>query len=133
MQSRPLLLSLVLILATTAAGAAIRFVHLGLPQYVVKYGGSFFWAILLYWLVSTVAPRLRPASAALVAATIATAIEFFKLVRTPALDAFRHTLPGILILGRIFSLQDILAYCLAIAAATLVDRTLTQKQRGTPV
>jgi hypothetical protein len=40
MPSRSLLLSLALMLATIAAGLAVRFAPLGLPLFVVKYGGS---------------------------------------------------------------------------------------------
>ena len=47
--------------------------------------------------------------------------EFFKLFHAPALDAFRLTLPGILLLGRIFSVWDIVAYWLAICIAALGD------------
>ena len=124
MPPRPLKRSLALILITAAAGLFLRFAHLGLPPAIPKYAGSTLWALMIYWIVSTLLPRLHPATTALLSTAVAIAVEFFKLVRTPALDAFRHTLPGILLLGRIFSLWDILAYTLAIAAGALLDRTL---------
>jgi hypothetical protein len=122
--TRSLLLSLILVLLTIAVGLAIRFAPLGLTAGIVKYGGSALWALTIYWLVSAFFPFRRIPTAALLAASIATAVEFFKLYRSPWLDAFRHTLLGILLLGRIFSGWDILAYGLAIAVGALMDRSL---------
>ena len=128
---RPLPWSLALLLATLLAGLAFRFAPVGLPPFLVKYGGSFFWAMLIYWLLSTLLGRWRVFAVALLAASIAVAVEFFKLVRTPALDAFRLTLPGVLVLGRFFSLWDIVAYLLAIATAAWIDRALRRRFAGT--
>jgi beta-N-acetylhexosaminidase len=54
----------------------------------------------------------------------ATIVVFFKLYHSPGLDAFRLTLPGILLLGRYFSLWDILAYWTGIALAAVLDSRL---------
>ena len=116
-------------LATVAAGLAVRFAPLGLPPFVVKYGGSTLWALMLYWIVSTLLFRWRLAAVALVTGVLATLVECIKLYHSPALDAFRHTLPGILLLGRIFSPWDILAYWLAILAGALADDRLLRRSR----
>jgi hypothetical protein len=121
MKARPVLLSLRLMLLTIAAGLAVRFARVGLPARVVKYGGSALWALMIYWVVSTLAPRLRVDAAVLLSGLIATAVEFFKLYRSPGVDAFRLTLPGILLLGRYFSGWDIGAYWIAIVAGGVVD------------
>lgn len=121
MPSRPIGLSIALISITVAAGAAIRFDPLGLPPFLVKYGGSGLWALMIYWLVSTLLPSQSLSIVTLFAGILATTIEFLKLVHYPALDAFRFTLPGILLLGRFFSWWDILAYWLAIIAGAFVD------------
>jgi hypothetical protein len=124
---RSLLASFALLIATVRAGLAIRFAPLGLPPFLVKYGGSALYAMMLYWVISTILPSRRFLNAALLAGALATAIEFFKLVHTPALDTFRLTLPGVLLLGRFFSVWDIAAYWLAIAAGALADRHLLQR------
>ena len=121
MRARPLTLSVGLMLATMAAGLVVRFAHLGLPPFVVKYGGSTLWALMIYWVVSTVLPTWRIPNVVLLTGTVETAIEFLKLYYTPTLDAFRLTLPGIILLGRVFSAWDILAYWLAIAIGAVVD------------
>ncbi|WP_166146007.1 DUF2809 domain-containing protein [Methylosinus sp. RM1] len=94
---------------------------LGLPAFVVKYGGSVLWATMVYFLVAVGCgnwPRWRVAAAAM---SIAIAVEAFRLYHAPWLDAFRLTLPGALILGRIFSLWNILAYAIGVAAAAACD------------
>ena len=124
MRSRPLLLSSALLVSTVAAGSAVRFAHLSLPASIPKYGGSMLWALTIYWLISTLLPKLPLTAAALLAAVIATVIEFLKLYHAPVLDAFRLTLPGILLLGRFFSAWDILAYWFAIATGAMIDQRL---------
>jgi hypothetical protein len=124
MPPRPLKLSLALISATIIAGLAMRFAPLGLPPLVVKYGGSTLWALMLYWVASTLFPSTPLTTVALLAGTVATAVEFLKLYHAAALDAFRLTFLGILLLGRFFSYSDILAYWLAICAGLCLDKIL---------
>jgi len=107
---------------TIIAGLAIRFVPLGLPALIVKYGGSMLWALMFYWFVSSLLSGSRFLVAGLIAAALTTAVELFKLLHSPALDAFRLTIPGVLFLGRFFSVWDILAYWVAISIGILADR-----------
>lgn len=106
---------------TLALGILLRFAPLGLPAPVVKYGGSTMWALMIYWVLTVVSGGWGPGRLLVVAGVVATAVEFLKLYRTPWLDAFRMTLPGILLLGKYFSVWDILAYWVAIAAGAALD------------
>jgi hypothetical protein len=124
MSPRSIRLSVVLMVATIAAGLLVRFAPLGLPYSVVKYGGSMLWALMIYWIVSALAPSLGLPVTAIIAGVLATAVEFLKLYRTPTLDAFRLTLPGIILLGRFFSLRDIAAYWFAILCGAFIDARL---------
>lgn len=124
MPPRPRFVSAFLILATIAAGLAVRLIHVGLPFALVKYGGSALWAAMIYWIVTALRPRCTLARAALASAAIAAATETFKLVSTPGLDAFRLTLAGRLLLGRVFAIEDFLAYGLGIAGALALDRSI---------
>jgi hypothetical protein len=121
MPARPLTVTALLLVVTVAAGLLVRFAHLGLPGFVMKYGGSMLWALMFYWIASALWPSGRVVPAALLTAGLTAAIEFFKLVHSPVLDAFRLTLPGIMLLGRVFSPWDIAAYWLAIAIGALID------------
>jgi hypothetical protein len=130
MNYRPLRDSLALLLVTVAAGLAVRFARLGLPAFAVKYGGSMLWALAIYWVVSAVLPARRNVAAAVAAGVLATAVEFLKLWHWPPLDVFRLTLPGILLLGRFFSVWDIAAYWLAIVAGALADQSIRRAHRA---
>ena len=70
----------------------------------------------------------------MIAGLAATLIESFKLYRAPWLDAFRLTLAGVVLLGRLFSFYDIAVYWLAIAIAMGLDLGLRKGQHaGSPV
>ncbi|NLS19965.1 DUF2809 domain-containing protein [Rhizobium sp. P40RR-XXII] len=119
------------LLLTIACGLALRrfgyAVHL--PFEVVKYGGSILWGAMVYWLLATVfagTPRFRISLAAVVVAVL---VELFRLWHTPALDAFRLTTAGALLLGRVFSPWNILTYVTGIAAALALDWVLSRWKR----
>ena len=111
-------------LAIIALGLGLREFGfgLGLPQIIVKYGGSALWAAMVFFLVAIAAPRLKQRYVAILAATIAVGVELFRLVHTPALDAFRLTLTGALLLGRVFSPWNMLAYGFGIVLGMMIDR-----------
>ena len=113
--------------AIIVGGLALRGFGLGfgLPALVVKYGGSTLWGTMVFFLVAMAASSRSRPSIALIAAIIAVCVELFRLVHTPWLDAFRLTLPGALLLGRIFSLWDLLAYGAGIIFAIGLDRLAT--------
>lgn len=128
MRARRLLVYGGWMLLTLAAGLVFRFAPLGLPRFAVKYGGSTMWALMIYWVIAAAAASWSRSQVVLVAGTIATAVEFLKLDHSPGLDAFRLTLPGVLLLGRYFAWPDIVAYWLAIGCGAVVDRKLIGRQ-----
>lgn len=115
------MLSLALIFGTVAAGLVVRFAALGLPRFAVKYGGSMLWALMIYWIISTLLRSSTILRVALLSAFVTSAIESFKLYRSPGMDAFRLTVPGMLVLGRFFSPFDIVAYMAAIVVGAFLD------------
>jgi hypothetical protein len=118
----------VIALALIPVGIAWRLAPLHLPPFLYKYGGSVLWAAMVYWLVAAILPRFSPFKVAALAAIVAVLVEYSRLIHTPALDAFRVTLAGKLVLGRFFSLKDILAYLLAILVCATVDRWVLSKR-----
>ena len=117
----------VLLLITIPVGLAWRMVPLGLSPFWLKYGGSALWAMALYWLIAVCLPRLSAVGLACLTAAVAAVVEFSRLWSVPAVDAFRLTLAGRLLLGRYFSLNNIAAYWLAIARAALLDQWLVRR------
>ena len=118
------LTALILLLITIPIGLAVRFLPLHLPWFLYKYLGSALWAAALYWCLATLLPKLRPQTLAALAILIATLVELSRLISIAAIDAFRLTLPGRILLGRYFSVKNIAAYIFAIILCTLLDRRL---------
>ena len=106
-----------------AAGLVIRRAPLHLPQVVTKFGGSVLWGAMVYASFVVLLPRRRPLEVGIAASLFALAVELFKLVHAPALDSFRLTLAGQLLIGRFFSYADILAYWVAIAVFAVADNS----------
>ncbi|WCS28334.1 DUF2809 domain-containing protein [Methylobacterium sp. NMS14P] len=85
---------------------------------------------MLFLLVAALRPDGWGLRTCLIVAFAAAAIiEGSRLVHTPALDAFRTTLPGQLLLGSIFSQWNLLAYALGIGAAAGLAVSLHRERR----
>jgi hypothetical protein len=123
-----------LCLAIIVSGLGLRGfgLGLGLPAFFVKYGGSVLWGTMVFFLVAMAASNLSRRRIALISAAIAICVELFRLVHAPWLDAFRLTLAGALLLGRIFSTWDMLAYGVGIVLGMLLDRAGTCSVRDAP-
>ncbi len=115
------LIYLGLALAVIATGLALRLVPFGVPGFMVKYGGSVLWAAMVYLLLAAIKPRREPWVLGLAAAIFAALVELSRLYHSPGLDAFRLTLAGRLLLGRVFSAWHFLDYWLAIVCIAVVD------------
>jgi hypothetical protein len=122
-----------LCLLVIVSGLALRRWGLGfgLPGFIVKYGGSVLWGTMLFFLVAIAASHLSRPRIAWIAAAIAIGVELFRLVHLPWLDAFRLTLPGALLLGRIFSVWNMLAYGAGIGLGIALDRLAIPARTGT--
>lgn len=79
------------------------------------------WGMMVFWLIGGVLSRSRISMIAALAGLVAVLTEFSRLYHTPWLDAFRLTLAGALILGRIFSWANIITYLAGIAVAAFVE------------
>ena len=95
---------------------------LGIPASIVKYGGSILWGAMVFFPVAIALPRFSRLPIAGISAVIAVSVELFRLVHAPWLDNFRLTLAGALLLGRIFSVWNILAYGVGVLLALGLDR-----------
>jgi hypothetical protein len=77
---------------------------------------------MVFFLVAMAAPTRSPSAIALISATVAICVELFRLVHTPWLDDFRLTTLGALLIGRVFSPWNMLAYGVGIVLAMWLDR-----------
>ena len=78
---------------------------------------------MVYGLVAFARPAAAVARLAAVALIVAVLVELFRLIHTPGLDAFRLTLAGQLLLGRVFSPWNVVAYAAGIELAAALDRS----------
>lgn len=109
------------LLGVIALGLASR--HPGLlPWPLAKWSGSILWAAMIYLLISIAAPGAARNIRLIVALAIAVALEFSRLYPVAWLDEVRRSTAGTLLLGRIFSPWNLLAYAIGIGAAGLADR-----------
>lgn len=118
-----------LCLAVIVFGLALRGFgySLELSFFVVKYGGSVLWGMALFLFVAICAARQPLRNTAWISLSIAVCVELSRLVHTPWLDAFRLTLPGALLLGRVFSPSNILAYGLGVALGVTLLKCLDRR------
>lgn len=103
--------------AIIIAGLVWRKADLGLPFFAWKYGGSALWGAMVFLLVRLWQPHAALRSVVIASMLIAAAVEFSRLYETPWLDEFRLTLAGQLLLGRVFSVWNVVAYAVGIGAA----------------
>jgi hypothetical protein len=115
-------------IAIVAAGLICRWPALGLPWPVAKYAGSVLWGAMVYAGMRMLWPRLPLRWSAIAACAIAIGVECLRLYHQPALDAFRATLAGQLLLGRLFSLWNIVAYGIGIGGAAFCDVQALRKR-----
>jgi hypothetical protein len=125
-------LALAIALIVIALGLGLRFygLRLGLSVFIVKYGGSALWATMVYWLLAALLPRWSWRRVGLLALAVTVIVEASRLIHTPWLDGFRLTLAGALLLGRIFSLWNIVAYAVGIVLGIAIDR-MAMRRAGT--
>ena len=89
--------------------------------------GDALWAAMMFWWVSALVPSTRLRYRVVAAITIAAAVEFAQLYRTPMLDALRGTTIGHLVLGSDFDARDLAAYACGVIAASLVEAALVSR------
>lgn len=115
-------LYLALAVSTIALGLAV---HLGggaLGPAMRDRLGDALWAAMIVWWLAAVAPKARPLLRNTAALAICFAVEFSQLYHAPALDAFRNTMFGHLVLGSGFDPGDLVAYTAGVLAAAAIDQ-----------
>jgi len=124
----------VAILIVIASGLALRrwSLDLGAPFVVWKYGGSALWGTAVYFAVALLIPAMQGKRVAALAGAIAVAVEFSRLSHAPWLDDFRVTTAGALLLGRHFSLWNIVAYLFGVLFGLCIDSGLAGKKASQP-
>lgn len=106
--------------ATIALGLLWRSHRLPIPPVVAKYGGDALWALMIFFLVRAVNPRLSLRAGSAWALAICWLVEFSQIYRAPWIESIRHTRLGHLVLGSTFNSPDLLAYVVGVGLGALL-------------
>jgi len=129
-KSRRRLAALAAMLATIALGLASRRWPDALPPALGKYPGDALWALMVVFAWRALRPRAGTPDVALLAMATSVAVELAKLWQAPWLVQFRHTAVGHLLLGHVFSWQNLAAYGVGVLAGAAIDRLLLRATRA---
>jgi hypothetical protein len=119
--------ALAAMLVTLVLGLASRRWPALLPAAFGKYPGDALWALMVLFGWRALRPRATTRSVALLALATSAAIELAKLWQAPWLVAFRHTTGGHLLLGHVFSWQNLVAYGVGVLAGVALDNLLLRR------
>ena len=103
-------------------GLGVRYPGLGLPWPLAKYAGSVLWGMMVYFVVGFAAPKAAISHRAGAASIAALLVELIRLYHVPWLDDFRLTLAGGLLLGRVFSPWNLVAYWVGILGGVAAEK-----------
>ena len=87
--------------------------------------------MMMGWWIGALAPDARLSLRAGLALAICWVVEVSQLYHAPALDAWRLTTPGRLILGSGFDPRDLVAYALGVLATLILELTVRRRRRST--
>ncbi len=113
--------------ATAAVGLFVFRAGGALPPAMRDVLGDALWAAMVTWWIAAAAPTARRPWRAVLALALCFVIEFSQLHHAPALDAFRRTTIGHLLLGSGFDSRDLIAYAAGVFGAVLVERATTRR------
>jgi len=108
-------------------GLGLRLLPVGLQYRLVKWGGSVLWAVMVYLLFAAFLPGRGAWTVFGVVGVVATLVELLRLHHSPGLDAFRLTLAGTLLLGRVFTPLHFVCYWGGVGVAALADWWLIRR------
>jgi hypothetical protein len=94
--------------------------------------GDALWACMIYWWISVVAPGARPSRRAAGAIAVCWIVELSQMLDIEALNGWRRTTLGHLVLGSDFDTRDLFAYTGGVFVAALLGRaTVGRREAGT--
>ncbi len=115
------------------AGLAWRSKFLPLTPFLSKYGGDALWAMVVFFGLGFLFPRLAMVELALLSLGVAWGIEFLQLYHAPWIDAIRARWIGRLVLGSTFNAPDLVAYAAGVVMGVVVEAVVRREERtGNP-
>ena len=119
---------LLLIVATIIIGLASRHYSQYLPEIVNLGLGDTLWALMMYWIIGFLFPRLSIAKLTSISLSVCFLVEFSQLIQADWLNAIRNNFLGALILGKGFLWSDLIAYSLGVGLGMGIENTNKYKK-----
>ncbi len=104
-----------LVLLTIIIGLISREVS-SIPLWI----GDALWALMIFWGVAMLSPRLKLIPLTIVSILVCYAVETTQLYQADWINAIRRTLPGRLILGQGFLWSDLVAYAAGVISGAFL-------------
>jgi hypothetical protein len=102
---------------------------LALPATAAKVSGDALWALMVFFAIIFLWPRLKTRMVIIAALLFSFAIEFSQLYHAPWIDHLRSFRFGELILGTTFNWPDFGSYTIGVAVGAVADWLLTRRSQ----
>lgn len=93
-----------------------------LSNYLPKWIGSILWGTMVFFIMGFILRDKTTQYTVIIAIAFSIGVEVAKLYHTPWMDAVRYTTIGGLILGHVFSWNNILLYITGIAIGVICEK-----------
>lgn len=97
------------------------------PKWVFFYMGDSIWAIMVFFIMSTLLPKASIRKRGLLSIVYAWLTEFSQLYQANWINEIRTTKLGALVLGKGFMWSDLLMYVIGVLIACIITKMLTNK------
>ncbi len=108
----------ILIIGVIFAGLLSREMSAWVPKWI----GDILWGLMVFFIINFVFKRGSILTNTLCAFAFSVGVEAAKLYHTPVIDAFRCTILGGLLLGYVFSWENILCYLIGITIGSFGEK-----------
>jgi len=108
-------------LATMLVGLGSRKLRDDLPPVLAEYAGDTLWAMMLFWLVSTLIAGRPLMMRGAISLALTFLVELSQLYHAPWIDSIRQTTLGGLVLGFGFLWTDLVCYTLGVAIGASLE------------
>lgn len=129
MKGRSRKLSAFLVILVMIAGLVSRRITFLLPDIITTYLGDALWALMIFFGVTFLFPKLKTSRIWMISLLFCWFIEVTQLYHAPWIDAIRATTLGGLVLGFGFLWSDILAYTIGTFVGALTDRWFIHREK----
>lgn len=114
----------IIIVIIIILGLYSRKINGNMPYFLNEYLGDFLWALMVFIGVAFIFRRMKTVKVTVIAIIFSYTVEISQLYHAGWIDNIRRTTLGGLVLGYVFSWNDLLAYAIGVAIGFIIDEVL---------